>query len=126
MKLFWVFVAANALLFADISRAKAASPSEIAAAQALFDDARRLINEGRFPEACPKLEESQRLDPAWGTLINLADCYEKTGRTATAWTQYMEVAAGAEQSGQADRARVASERARQLESRLSKLSVVVP
>src|SRR3954470_4044560 len=47
-----------------------------AAAQALFDQAKELLARDNVTGACPKLEESQRLDPTSGTLINLADCYE--------------------------------------------------
>src|SRR6266498_1038121 len=61
-----------------------------AAAQALFDLGRTLITSGRAEEACPKFEESQRLDPGVGTQLNLADCYDRTGRTASAWTLYIE------------------------------------
>src|SRR6478735_9605838 len=64
------------LLFAS-ARAGAASPTDQAKAEALFDEGRRLLAAARFAEACPKFAESQRLDSALGTLLNLGDCYEK-------------------------------------------------
>jgi serine/threonine-protein kinase len=112
------------LVFSGSARA-AGTPGETAAAQALFDEARSLIEEGHYAEACPKLEESQRLDPAWGTLINLADCYERTGRTASAWSRFLQVAAGSRQAGQIARAETAKARAAALEDRLSKMVISV-
>ena len=62
--------------------AVAQSTSDKAAAQAQFDEARKLLKMGDTAAACDKLAESQRLEPAVGTLLNLATCYEKLGRTA--------------------------------------------
>ncbi|HMJ52569.1 MAG TPA: hypothetical protein VK540_10850 [Polyangiaceae bacterium] len=103
----------------------AGTPSDTATAQALFDEARRLMGEGRYSEACPKLDESQRIDPGWGTLINLADCHEHIGRTASAWSEFLQVASGSRQAGQSDRAQAAKARAAALEPRLSKLTIAV-
>lgn len=97
-----------------------------AAAQALFDQAKADMAADRYERACPALEESQKLDPALGTLLNLAACYEKMGRTASAWSRFLEAAAAARKSGHPDAERVARDRARALERRLSKLTITVP
>lgn len=96
-----------------------------AAAQALFDHAKQLMATGRYSEACPKLEESQRLDPASGTLLNLGDCYEKSGRLATAWTTFLDAAAAANRAGNTEREAVARKRAEALVSQLSKIAISV-
>jgi hypothetical protein len=54
-----------------------AQPSPSDRASALFTEARTLIKTGDYVSACPKLAESMRLDPARGTLMNLADCEAK-------------------------------------------------
>jgi serine/threonine-protein kinase len=102
------------------------TPQQAAAAQALFDEARKLMAQGAHAEACPKLEESQRLDPGVGTQLNLAACYEAIGRTASAWSLFLEAAALANRTAERQREQIARERAAQLERRLSKLRVIVP
>src|SRR5688572_7702878 len=89
-----------------------------AAAQALFEQAKALVAQGKVEQACPKFEESQRLDPGVGTQFNLADCYERTGRLASAYTTFMDVAAATRQLGQVDREVVARERASAIKPRL--------
>jgi len=105
--------------------ARAATPADSAAAQALFEQAKRLLKEGKAAEACPKLEESQRLDPGSGTLINLARCYEQTDRLASAWNKYLEAAAAALASGNAQREKEARARATALRPTLSELVIEV-
>jgi hypothetical protein len=104
-----------------------AQPSrDSAAAQGLFDEAKALMAAGKANEACPKFEESQRLDPGSGTLLNLARCYEQTARIASAWSAYLEAAAAAKSAGNAVREEVARERAAVLAPRVSKLTIEVP
>jgi len=102
-----------------------ASAAQKAAAESLFDDALSTMRSGHFVEACPKLEESERIDPAIGTLLYLAECYEKTGRTASAWATFREAASSAAARGETERARVASARADRLQPTLSKLTIRV-
>jgi hypothetical protein len=96
------------------------------AAQALFDEAKRLMAEGHAGDACPKLAESQRLDPGVGTLLNLAECYVQIKQPARAWTTFLEAEAVASREGQAGRARYAKQRASELAARLVRLTVEVP
>ncbi len=56
-----------------------------AAAEALFTEGRKAFEAGDYAIACARFAESQRLDPAVGTLINLAACNEKLGKLAEAW-----------------------------------------
>ena len=96
-----------------------------AAAAALFEDARRLMAEGKYAVACPKLAESQRMVPGAGTLYQLSVCYEAIGRTASAWVGFRDVASMAFAAGQADRERVARGKASALEPRLIRLKITV-
>jgi hypothetical protein len=105
--------------------AKAQSSNRVAA-EALFREARKLLAEEKYPEACKKLAASQELDPAVGTLLNLGHCYEKTGQKASAWETYREAVAAAKQSGQTEREKAARRAADALEPTLPQLSIVVP
>ncbi len=118
--------AAALAAFTFVASPAAGQARDPAAAQALFDDAGNLMNAGRDAEACPKLEESQRLDPGIGTLFHLADCYEKVGRVASAWAAFLDVASQARAAGQSDREEAANARASRLEPRLPKLKIRVP
>lgn len=102
-----------------------ASSSDKAAAEALFDEGRRLAQAGKFAEGCPKLEASQKLDPALGTLLNLADCNEKLGKTASAWAQYREATSLARAAGSSEREKFAMDRSKALEAHLSTLTIRV-
>jgi hypothetical protein len=103
----------------------AAEPQEQQLAQALFDDGRRLMEEGRYSEACPKLAESQRLDPGGGTLLNLAICHEKEGKLATASNDFAEALSLAARDGRKDREAIARERIKAVEGRVPRITVIV-
>lgn len=113
------------VLEAAVPAAERASPVDRAAAQVQFDQGRELMDRGRARDACPRFEESQRLDSGLGTQYNLAECYEAIGRVASAHTLFLEVAAQAKASGQGTRERVARQRAEALEGRLPKLIIEV-
>src|SRR5690242_5233362 len=83
------------------------SASDRALATELFQQGRALMAEKKLDQACPKLEESMRLDPGGGTLLNLAICHEEQGKTATAWSEYAEAIALAQRDGRPDRQKLA-------------------
>lgn len=94
-----------------------------AAADALFREGRRLADAGDFKAACPKFAESQRLDPAPGTLLNLADCEEKSGRLAKAAGHFK--SAIELLSERDERLPIARKRHAALEARVPKLTIRV-
>jgi len=101
------------------------SSSQSAAASALFDEALRLMKDGHFGDACPRLEESEKLEPAVGTLLYLGNCYEQTSRPATAWATYRSAAEAARSAGQPERENTARERAAALEALVPRIVIVV-
>lgn len=120
-----VVAIACALCVGQSPRARAADVDE-AGARVLFVEARRLAAAGNYSEACPKFEDSFRLNPGIGTNFNLADCLEHTGRVASAWARFLDVAAATKLAGQPEREKVARDRAAALEPRLAHLIVRVP
>lgn len=123
-----VFALTVAITGAPVHEARAqgaapASQSDKTAAEALFGEGKRLMNEGKFAEACPKLAESNRLDPGAGTLTALALCHKGEGRTATAWSEFKEVVSLARKDGRKDREEVATNNANELEPKLSRLKI---
>lgn len=102
------------------------SPDDNALATILFQQGRALMSEGRIPEACQKLEESQRLHAGGGTLLNLALCHEQEGRLARSWSEFKEALIVARRDGRPDREVEAANHVDALEPRLSRLTIVVP
>lgn len=103
-----------------------AAGDDVATAQVLFDDGKRLMSQERWSEACPKLQESQRLAPAIGTEYNLADCLEHQGKLASSWAAFLEVVDLTHKRGETQREQAAKGRAAALAPRLGKLTIQVP
>jgi len=106
------------------SPAHAQGASGSALAEALFDEGKKLLDEGKFVPACAKFEASQKLDPGLGTLLYLGECYERAGKFASSWARFREAASLANSQGDA-REKVANERADALEPKIYKLTVTV-
>jgi hypothetical protein len=111
-------------LFASSTLWAQASVNETLA-ETLFREGRQLMQAGDYEHACPKLAESQRLDPATGALLNLAACHEAQGLVATAWLEYAEASSLARRAGENDRQELADERVRALAPILPRLTVAV-
>lgn len=118
-------VASSLVLTAAHVRAQPTAADK-AGAQALFDAGLKLMDNKQFDEACPKLAESQRLDPSIGTKYYLADCLEKQGKVAAAWAYFTEVVAEARTLKQKDREAFAQRRAEALSAKVPKLIILVP
>jgi hypothetical protein len=93
------------------------------AAEVLFQEGRRLLKAGDVFSAREKLIESLRLDPAVGTLANLAECEETLGRTASAWQRWRQAAD--QMSSRDPRRRQALARAARLEKIVPRLRITV-
>jgi hypothetical protein len=102
-----------------------ATDQQKALALRLFDEGRSLMAAGKVAEACPKLEESRRLDPLPGTVLNLAVCHEKQGLAASAVAEFYQARAMAERDKRGDRVALANDHLRALESQVSNLVIVV-
>lgn len=90
----------------------------------MFELGKKLMDEGRIEEACPRFEASYEAERTLGTLLNLANCYERAGKIATAWARWGEAVELARKLGD-DRVEFASERREGLTPRLPKLVVKV-
>ncbi len=94
-----------------------------AAADALFDSARTAMAKGDFDRACEQFRASDKLDPAPGTELNLADCEEKRGRLASAWELFRTVEEKLNPSD--ERLPVAHGRAHALEARVPRVTLTL-
>jgi hypothetical protein len=103
-----------------------AARADPAAAEALFREGRALLQSGELGPACEKLEASNALDASAGTLLNLAACRLKQGRTATAWAHFLSAERLAESQSRAEQASEAKRRALELEPQLSTLTLLAP
>lgn len=125
----WPFMLAAALLAAPLAFAPTstawAQPSDTTIADSLFEQARELMKEKKWSEACPKLAESNRLDPKLGTLLNLAVCHQSAGKIATAHSEFRSLETLAGREGQAERAEFAKARVAELAAKLAHVVIAV-
>lgn len=111
----------RAALIASVVLAAAApaAAQDKAAAEALFQDGRRLAAQGKHAEACDKFAASDKLDPSVGARIQLGQCNEAQGKTASAWASFKAAQNLAARLGDSRRAEVAKKEAARLEPKLT-------
>jgi hypothetical protein len=114
------------LFGASASRGAQAEERAEILAEASFAEGVKLMHADRCPEAITKFEESERLDPASGTLLDLAYCQARLGRIASAWLTYRQAITLAEAQSKTEHARIARTQAEKLEPELPHLTLVVP
>ncbi len=96
-------------------------------ADKLFDEGSALMKQGKYADACPKFEQSNKLDPEVGGLLWLADCYERNGQSASAYRTYKDAQKMAvDRKDKQQRDKVAQKHLAVLENHLTKLTILGP
>ncbi len=96
----------------------ASTPALANKADDLFKQGKKLMAEKKFAAACPKLEESYKLDPGIGGELNIARCYEEWGKLGKAYHLYLDALDHAEHAKDA--------RAPKIKDLITKLEPQVP
>ncbi len=105
--------------------ATGASAQTAALAETLFRDGKKLLEQKRYDEACPKLAESARIEPSSGVEIALGLCYEAAGKTASAWGAFTATVSLARRDARPDREQVAATHAKALEPNIARVTFSV-
>ncbi len=116
----WVVVAVLFVVMLATGTARA----DDASAKALFDSGREDMARANYAAACPKFEQSRELVPALGTLLNLALCYKRSGKTASSWRVYREAAVVADKAKKLEHAELARAEAAELEKALHRVLIL--
>jgi tetratricopeptide (TPR) repeat protein len=111
-----------------VARAARAQPTPAAIAQAeqLFEEARSLLENQRYAEACEKFARSFAVGRVIGAELNLGDCAEREGRLAAAWRLFDAAARDWEREGDDDRSGHARASADRVATRLATIVVTLP
>lgn len=120
--------AVASILFASsiaFAQGEAPSAENVAVAKVLFDDGQKLMDEKKYPEACAKFTASATKLPKVGTLLNLADCYEKNNQSASAWATYNDAIALGRKQGRPEFEEFAKKKTDELQPKLVRLTIAV-
>jgi hypothetical protein len=109
-----------------VAGAQPTDATKRATAQALYDEGMKLVNAKDYARACPKFEEAAKLVPdGIGVKLQLAECYEASGKLASAWTLYRIVESEASRTNQEARRAEANAHMTALEPKLARIVVDV-
>lgn len=114
------------LLASKSAAAQSAPNSRGAQADLLVQQAHALLDTGRVDAACAKFEAAEALEIGARTLIQLGDCHQRAGRSASAWHAFLEAEALAQDKKEHELAQRAAERVAALEPKLNRIVFVVP
>ena len=120
-------VAAIVLATSTAAAADPAAPIATTKAQVLtlYNQGKELLDAGKTAEACQAFEAAKRLDfTAINLILRLGDCYERLGRTASAYSQYQQAASLAAAAKDARRS-TAEERVAAVEPHLARVVVAL-
>jgi hypothetical protein len=104
--------------------ANAQSKEDVARANDLFNEGKALLKSGSDADACARFADSKQLAPAVGVTLYLADCLQRIGKTASAWTEFRSAETLARQRND-KRADLAHRRAQALEPTLDRITIRV-
>jgi tetratricopeptide (TPR) repeat protein len=91
-------------------------------AEELFKQAKKLMAEKKYAEACPKFEKSYQLDPGIGGQLNVGKCYEEWGKLGKAYRAYTDALKKAEEAND-NRAEKIKKLVAQLEPQVPRLVI---
>jgi hypothetical protein len=111
---------------AALAQEEGPNAENVAVAKVLFDDGQKLMDEKKYPEACAKFAASSKKLPKVGTLLNLADCYEKNNQTASAWATYNDAIALGRKQNRPEFEEFAKKKTNELGPKLVRLTIAVP
>ncbi len=102
-------------------------PPEWTEAARLLDEGRALMSKrATLDEGCVVLKKSYALRKRGDTLLNLAECHRRQGKTATAWREFDEAIRYAKEADYGEAVRAAEIHRDQLAKTLSELVVEAP
>lgn len=106
------------LVFSCLTISPAIARADEAAAETLFQEGLAAMKRNDYNVACEAFAGSNKADPSPGTQINLALCYEKQKKWASAWTWYRSAVGLAQQRNQKEREQLAEDSANRIKPQL--------